>query len=753
MTRRLLAALIVAASLLAAGCAGQRVFDEGRALLESGQSEAGFAKVQEAIALEPGNREYRIYLQRQRELALQRSLALAEAARQQGQYDAAEGLYRQMLALDAQNARALGGLEAMKAERRHRAMLAEAGDLVKKNDHATASARVRAVLAENGNHREAQQLLRRIEESAMQAAAAASQANAALRRRVTLEFRDASVRQVFDVLSRTAGINFVFDRDVRADLRTTISVRETTIEDALRFVLVTSQLASRMLNPNTILVYPNTQAKLRDYEEMVVRTFYVANADVKQTANMLRTVVKTKDLFVDEKLSIIVMRDTANAVRMAERLVANQDLADPEVMLEVEVMEVGSNELLQLGIQYPDQFSYGVVGAAGTAGTVTLPEWLRRSAGIVRLTVTNPFLAINLRNQLGRTNLLANPKIRVRNRDKAKVHIGDKVPVITTTTTATGFVSESVNYLDVGLKLEVEPVIHLDDEVAIKMGLEVSSISREVRSTTGTLTYQVGTRNASTTLRLKDGETQMLAGLISDEDRKSVNQIPGLGSIPIVGRLFGSTADTTSKTEIVLLVTPRVVRNLARPEIRFEQFSGGTEASIGSAPLVLQSAAAGSAPATPLAAGGPSPASTPLAPDGRAALSGPGSVAPGQEFAVTVSLETAELLRSGLIDLGFDAARLRFVRAEAKGWLAPAGAPSTIRASAPAGLGRLNLSFAAGAPAKATGEAVQVVFQAVPGASGAPYVRMEAISLVDANGRIVASPLPPPVNLTLSKAN
>lgn len=753
MTRRTLAALIIAGSLLAAGCAGQRTFDEGRALIESGQTDAGIAKVQAAIALEPGNREYRIYLQRQRDLTLQRNLALAEAARQQGQYDAADGLYRQMIALDPQNARALGGIEAMKSERRHRALLVEAGDLMKKGDHAGASAKVRAILAENGNHREAQQLLRRIEESSMQAAAAASQANAALQRRVTLEFRDASIRQVFDVISRNAGLNFVFDRDVRADLRTTISVRETTIDEAMRFILVTSQLASKMLNANTILVYPNTQAKLRDYEEMVVRTFYVANSDVKQTANMLRTVVKTKDLFVDEKLSIIVMRDTANAVRMAERLVANQDLADPEVMLEVEVMEVGTNELLQLGIQYPDQFSYSVVGAAGTAGTVTLPEWLNRGAGLVRLTVTNPFLVLNLKNQLGRTNLLANPKIRVRNRDKAKVHIGDKVPVITTTTTATGFVSESVNYLDVGLKLEVEPVIHLDDEVAIKMGLEVSSISREVRSNTGTLTYQVGTRNASTTLRLKDGETQMLAGLISDEDRKAVNQVPGLGSIPILGRLFGSTADTTNKTEIVLLVTPRVVRNLARPEIRFEQFPGGTEASIGSAPLLLQSGAPGAAPAVTASIGGTTATATPLAPDGRASLAGPANVSPGQEFAVTVALETADLLRSGLIDIGFDPARLQFVRAEPRGWLAPAGAPPTLRASAPAGLGRLNLSFAAGAPAKATGESVQLVFQVLPGASGTPYIRMEAISLINAGGQIVASQLPPPMNLTLSKAN
>jgi general secretion pathway protein D len=746
------AALVSFSAIVLMGCAGQRVFEEGRALLDSGQTEAGLARVREAIDLEPSNREYRIFLQRQRDIVLQRNLALAENARLQGQYDAAEGFYRQMLALEERNSRALAGIEGLKAERRHRALLFEAGDLVKRNDHAGAHEKVRAVLAENGNHREAQQFLRRIEEHSIRAAVASAQTSAAMQRRVTLEFRDASIRQVFDVISRTAGLNFVFDRDVRADLRTTIQVRDTAIEEALRFILVTNQLASKMLNPGTILVYPNTQAKQRDYQETVVRTFYLANADVKQTANMLRTVVKTKDLFIDEKLNLIVMRDTADAVQLAERLVANQDLADPEVMLEVEVLEVGANELLELGVRYPDQFSYGLVGAAGTAGTVTLPEWLGRGAGLVRLTVTNPFFALNLRNQLGRTNLLANPKIRVRNKDKAKVHIGDKVPVITTTSTATGFVSESVNYLDVGLKLDVEPTVHLDDEVGIKMGLEVSSIVREIRSATGTLTYQVGTRNASTTLRLKDGETQMLAGLISDEDRKSVNQVPGLGGIPILGRLFGSHTDTTNKTEIVLLVTPRVVRNLARPEIRFEKFPGGTEAAIGAAPLLLQSAPLAAAPQG--AAALPNqPASASPAADGRIALSGPASAIPGQEFSVQVSIESANALRSGLVDIAFDGARLRFVRAESRGWLAEGTAAPTFRANAPQGLGRVNLSFSAASPLTARGEMARLVFQALDAATGAPYVRMEALSMIDAAGRVVSAQLPAPYSLTLGKAN
>ena len=208
--------------------------------------------------------------------------------------------------------------------------------------------------------------------------------------------------------------------------------------------------------------------------------------------------------------------------------------------------------------------------------------------------ISNP--ALNLRKEDSDTNLLANPRIRVRNREKAKIHIGEKVPVITTTSTANVGIAESVSYLDVGLKLDVEPNIYLENEVAIKVGLEVSNIVREIKSSSGTLTYQVGTRNASTSLRLKDGETQALAGLISDEDRSSANKIPGLGEIPLLGRLFSSHRDERSKTEIILLITPHIVRNLVRPGSDILEFTSGTDTTTGAAPLTLKSQPAASAP-------------------------------------------------------------------------------------------------------------------------------------------------------------
>src|SRR5205814_8533631 len=224
----------------------------------------------------------------------------------------------------------------------------------------------------------------------------------------------------------------------------------------------------------------------------------------------------------------------------------------------------------------------GLVGAAGTPGTVTLREWHDHKSDLVRLTFTDPLFLFSLHQQDGRTNVLANPRIRVKNKEKARIHIGDRVPVITTTAAATGgFVSESVSYLDVGLKLEVEPLISLDDEVSMKVGLEVSNITQTVKSSTGTLTYQLGTRTAATNLRLRDGETQVLAGLISTDDRRAADRVPGLGELPIAGRLFSHTLDNNNRTEIVLLITPRLARTLARPDAASVEFAAGTEASTG----------------------------------------------------------------------------------------------------------------------------------------------------------------------------
>jgi general secretion pathway protein D len=579
---------LIAFSLMVFGCAQNQGFIDARKEFESGDVEAGLAKIEAAHKADPKDVEIKNYLERQRAVVVQRYLANGDNARAAGALEQAESAYKSAQRFDPDNARAKAGLDMVAKDRRSVAVLREAENALRVGDTELAYQKAQEVLAEHPTQREARAIVRRVDEKKLKEESATPKLNAALKKPITMEFRDAPVRTVFELVSKHTGLNFVFDKEVPADAKATVFVRNTTIEDVIRFVLVTNQLERKVLNDNTVLIYPNTPAKARDYKDLVVRSFYLANADVKQTATMVRQLVKTRDLFVDEKLNLLVIRDTPEAIRVAEKLIANQDLGEPEVMLEVEILEVGYNQLQQLGIQWPGSLGVSLVGAAGVAGQITGREATRGlNGGLVRLTVPDPLVQFNAKRQDGRTNVLANPRIRVKNKEKAKIHIGDKVPVITTTAGATGFVSESVNYLDVGLKLEVEPLIYLEDDVGIKIGLEVSNIARQITSPTGTVSYQVGTRTAATSLRLRDGETQVLAGLINNEDRRNANRVPGLSDLPTIGRIFSNNDDTVNKTEIVLLITPRVIRNVNRPEVRLEEFNSGTEAEVGGASLGL----------------------------------------------------------------------------------------------------------------------------------------------------------------------
>ena len=580
MTRsmRCLAAL---AFLLAAGCAGRTVVDEARSRFNDGHGDEALALLQQAAKQNPNDLAVRGEYFRLRELMVAQWLAQAEVLRQAGQYEGAEALYRRVQAHDAANSRAAAGLAQIEADRRHRALVASAEQLVKAGKYREAQDVLRPVLTENPQQRDARRLQRSIDDKLVKPVIVTVQLRPSILKPISIELRDVTVRNVFEVLQRASGINFVFDRDVRTDQRTSIALRDATIEDAIRMALLTNQLEQKILNENTVFVFPNTPQKLREYQELVVKGFYLANADVKQTANMIRTLVKTRDVFIDEKINLLVIKDTPAAIRLAERLIAAQDLAEPEVMLEVEVLEVARTRLLDLGLQFPQSLAVSLVGAAGTPGSVTLREWQNRNSDLVRLTFTDPLFLFSLHQHDDRNNVLANPRIRVKNKEKARIHIGDRVPVITTTVATGGFISESVTYLDVGLKLEVEPQIYLEDEVGIKVGLEVSNIGQTIKSTSGSLTYQIGTRNATTNLRLRDGETQVLAGLINDEDRRSADRVPGLGDLPIAGRLFSSTSETTNRTEIVLLITPRLQRTLARPDASSVEFAAGTEAQTG----------------------------------------------------------------------------------------------------------------------------------------------------------------------------
>lgn len=595
--------VLALAVLLVAGCANNVNYREGRELIASGQNDAGLARLEQSVRDFPDDREARAFYFREREKAVAGWAAAAEEARLAGRLADAEQHWRQVLRFEPASPRARDGMAEIGVTRRHQTVLAEAEAVAKRGDIAGAETRLRTILAENPGHAGAREQMTRLNEQEARNSPAVGQLKLALNKPITLDFRDTPLKTVFEVISRTAGVNFVLDKEVKADTRVTIFVRNAGIEEVLRLITLTNQLQHRVIGDNSVLVYPATAVKQKEYQETVTRSFYLANAEAKQAQVLLKSIVKTRDIFVDEKLNLVVMRDTPDAVRLAERLLASLDLAEPEVMLEIEVLEISRNRLLELGVKFPEQIGYGLLQpttsttvstSAGYTTSTNLGGTL--STGMIDLHersgltsyIANPGVLLNLKNQVGDGTLLANPRIRVKNREKAKIHIGEKLPIFTTTSTANVGVSASVAYLDVGLKLDVEPSVHLDDEVDIRVGLEVSSIVKEVSGPANSLAYQVGTRSASTALRLKDGETQILAGLINDEERSSANRLPGLGDLPLIGRLFSSQRDNRSKTEIVLLVTPRVVRNLVRPALAAPTIPSGTDNAIGAQPLSVK---------------------------------------------------------------------------------------------------------------------------------------------------------------------
>lgn len=580
--RRMAVALL---SLALCGCAAQMAYRDGRALVAQEQMEAGLVKLQEAIAREPGNAQYRAAVLHAREGLIKRALEQAEAALLAGKPELARPAFQRVLAQDSQHERAKAGLQRIEAGERHSKLLTSAMVARDSGKFELAQGLLSTLLVEVPDHGPALAMAREIAEKVAPLSVDTSLA-ASFKKPISIQFQDATLKQVFSVIAQHSGLNFIFDKDVKSDAKASIFLKDSTVESAIYFLLLTNQLEQRIMDGNTLLIYPSGAAKLKEYQELVVKTFFVANADAKSLANTLKTILKIRDVVVDEKLNLLIVRDTPEAVRLAERLIAVQDIPEPEVMLDVEILEIKRSRLLELGIAWPGSVSLAPLSLnGGTALTLADLKGMNSST----VAATGLTATINAKTTDGDNSILANPRIRVRNKEKAKIVIGDKVPIITTTISpgSGGFASESVSYVDVGLTLNAEPTIYLNNEVAIRISLEVSNLVSQIKTSSGSSAYQIGTRQASTLLQLKDGENQVLAGLINNEDRSIGSKLPGLGDIPLLGRLFGSNSDNTQKTEIVLSITPHLIRNIQRPEAAMAEFNAGTDASFRRAPSPL----------------------------------------------------------------------------------------------------------------------------------------------------------------------
>ncbi len=665
-----------------AGCASYTTknpaFLQGKDLITEGQFEAGLSKLQQAADEEPDNLEIRAALKRELDAITGQLLFQADNELLTGNVDTAEQIYMRALGVAPNNERAIAGLGMVRLDRKHAGMVNQAKDHLANNQTEAAEKIVRSILAENPGQAGARQLVEELSQRIARAEMTQLSLVSSFRKPITMEFRDTPLKTIFELISRTAGINFVFDRTVQQEAKASIFVRDNPIEDVLKLILLTNQLAYKVLNENSLLIYPDTPAKQKDYQELVVRSFHINNTDVKQMVAMVRGLVKARDIYVNERLNLFIIRDTLEMIRLVERLVAINDFPDPEVMLEVEILEINRNKVLNLGLNTPTQVTFS--GAPGV-GNVVGPAITKMSQigfdGLRNFTVGNQ-VVLDLKKSLTANDILANPRIRVKSREKAKILIGDRIPIITANVSGqAATVTQSVTFIDVGLKLEIEPVISQNDEVSIKALLEVSTVTDNIPLGNGGRVPQVGTRTAETLLSSRDGETQVLAGLIQDRDRRTLGGIAGLVDIPVLGKLFASQSLNREKTEIVLLITPRIVRNIIQPNNFENEFHSGTATAAGVLPVTIHKTAPQSLGLLPSGGAGGmgnvfdqalrsgelnGEASNPFEAAAAQArspvpilnLQAPASVAMGREFTATVRLSTQNSQHTGELDLSYD---------------------------------------------------------------------------------------------------
>jgi general secretion pathway protein D len=403
----------------------------------------------------------------------------------------------------------------------------------------------------------------------------------------TITFRDASVRDIYTALARLGSVNIAFDSQFR-DQALTTDLRGATLEEALESVSSATRNFYRVTAPRTVTIVPDTPAKRREYEDEVVGTFYLSNADLKETADTLRIVIDATRVATVTANNAIVIKDTPERVAAAGRLISAIDKARPEVIIDVELLEIDRTRLREYGVQIASPGSPGLSGAAGVGDEITLRDLRALTQGDIFLT-NLPALFYRLVKQDTHTRTLARPQLRTTEGIPAQARWGDRVPIPVTTFApiAQGGLNQqpitSFNYADIGVNIDITPRLHHDDQVSLALKVEVSSISGKGFADLPT----IGNRSISSVIQLRDGETNLLAGLIRDDERRVLAGIPGLSDLPVIGRLFAQSRRETQETDVVLTVTPRIIRVLNVTESDLRPFRVGRDGDQRGRPIDL----------------------------------------------------------------------------------------------------------------------------------------------------------------------
>jgi general secretion pathway protein D len=420
---------------------------------------------------------------------------------------------------------------------------------------------------------------------------------------VTLRFRNAGLKEVLEGIGKAGGISLIFDKDVRND-PVTISIQDTPFEEAFNLILNSNSLFAQTVSPGVMIVSPNTKQKQEQYQDLMIRTFYLSNAKAKDMLVLLKSMLDSKRMHANEQLNTIVIRDQPEKLEMAEKIILANDRLDSEVLFDVEVLEIDRTVDQTYGLTYPKQIAGAIVppGFVGNIAGTVAPQFTRSQltdlGGDSYLFKLPTNIQLDFFKQVTDAKTLAAPKVRVVNNKKAEINIGDKQPILLSTTNvlpgqaATGAIPTtstvtSIEFRDTGVKLTVEPSIHLGNELSLKMKIEVIRLGEQVtlQASPPITQFKFGNRSAETMLNVRDGETIVLGGLIQEEDRKIRATIPWLGDLPFIGNLLSSFKTQRVTTEVILTITPHIIQGLTSPALNTQVFWSGTDSSYATSPL------------------------------------------------------------------------------------------------------------------------------------------------------------------------
>ncbi len=400
---------------------------------------------------------------------------------------------------------------------------------------------------------------------------------------ISLDFpKPVSIFDIYRALGKAFGINVLFDPALK-DQDLAIELRDVTAQNALETLMRAAGHFYKVVDEHSIIIAADNPQNRKNYEDLVIQTFFLSNAETKDVLTLLRSLIGAKNIATNEELNAITIRDTADKVKVAQRMIEGIDKSRSEVIVDVELIEVDTNRIRELGVSL-SQNQITQTLDMGEDAKVHLSDlkYLNQSSWILTIpSIIYDFVKTNADAQL-----LAKPQIRISEGEKGKVHIGDRVPIPVTSfnsaQTSGGNIIPitSFQYQDVGIKIDIEPRVHHNKEVTLKLQIEVSQITGYQDGGGGQKQPIIGTRTIESTIRLKDGETNFLAGLIRTDEVQGETGIPGLSDIPIIGRLFGKTSSNIKRSDVMLTLTPHIIRTPEITEGDLMPIWVGTESNI-----------------------------------------------------------------------------------------------------------------------------------------------------------------------------